>query len=245
MDLMLKGKRALVLGSSSGIGKAIAQSLIQEGASVALCSRSLDRLAATAREIGAETFIAHDLSKPKAGEIAVKEVIERLGGIDILVTNTGGPAKGGIESITNEQWSNDFQGLWLSVVDSIRAALPSMKTQKFGRILLVTSLAAKEPLNGLTTSNGLRAGLSGLCKSISSEVAPFGITINALLPGYTDTERLQELNLSEERIKQMVPAGRLGRPEELGDLASFLASPKAGYITGQSLVIDGGAVRGY
>jgi 3-oxoacyl-[acyl-carrier protein] reductase len=120
-----------------------------------------------------------------------------------------------------------------------------MKENNFGRILLVTSLAAKEPLSGLTTSNGLRAGLPGLCKSIANEYSAFGITLNLLLPGYTNTDRLKNLKLSEDKIKQLVPAGRLGEPQELADLAAFLASPRAGYITGQSIVIDGGALKGH
>jgi 3-oxoacyl-[acyl-carrier protein] reductase len=123
--------------------------------------------------------------------------------------------------------------------------LPEMKKQKFGRILMITSLAAKEPLPALTTSNGLRAGLAGLAKSIANEVAADGITLNLLLPGYTNTDRLKELNLSDERVKQIVPAGRLGEPRELADLACFLASPRAGYITGQSIAVDGGALKGH
>ena len=112
-------------------------------------------------------------------------------------------------------------------------------------IILITSLAAKEPLSGLTTSNGLRAGLAGLCKSLANEVAPFGITVNVLLPGYTNTDRLKDLKLTEDRVKQMVPAGRLGDPRELADLAAFLASPKAGYITGQSIAVDGGVIKSF
>ena len=120
-----------------------------------------------------------------------------------------------------------------------------MKKNNYGRIILVTSLAAKEPLSGLTTSNGFRAGLAGLAKSIANEVAANGITLNLLLPGYTATDRLKELNLSDEKIRQLVPAGRLGEPGELADLACFLASPLAAYITGQSIAVDGGVLRSH
>jgi 3-oxoacyl-[acyl-carrier protein] reductase len=244
MDLKLKGKKALVMGSSSGLGRAVAESLIEEGAEVVLCSRSEDRLQKAVKEIGAKAGFVCDLTK--AGEVLklIAKTSETLGGIDILVTNTGGPQKGQFFEVTNDQWHTDFQSLWMSVVESLRAVLPAMQKQKFGRVLMITSLAAKEPMSGLTTSNGLRAGLAGLAKSIANEVAADGVTINLLLPGYTATDRLKDLKLSPEKIQQMVPAGRLGDPRELADLACFLASPRAGYITGQSIAVDGGVLRG-
>ena len=245
MDLQLKGKKALVMGASTGIGRSIAEVLIQEGAEVTICSRSLDKLEKTAKEIGAKHVLTCDLTKEGEAKAVVEKAIQIMGGVDILVTNTGGPNKGNFADISDGQWYEDFQSLWMSVVESLKVALPKMKANNYGRVLLVTSLAAKEPLNGLTTSNGLRAGLAGLSKSIANEYAPFGITVNLLLPGYTATDRLKELKLTDERIKQMVPAGRLGDPHELADLAAFLASPRAGYITGQSILIDGGVTRGY
>lgn len=245
MDLQLKGKKALVMGSSTGIGRAIAESLIAEGVQVALCARDEDRLQKTVKEIGAQVGFSCDLSRAGNAAQLVKKAMDALGGLDIIVTNTGGPKKGAFLEVTEGQWHEDFQNLWMTVVESLKVALPSMKKQNFGRILMVTSLAAKEPLAGLTTSNGLRAGLAGLAKSVANEVAAHNITLNLLLPGYTATDRLKELNLSDERVKQLVPAGRLGEPSELADLATFLASPKAGYITGQSIAIDGGALRGH
>ncbi len=245
MDLQLENKKAIVFGSSGGIGYAIAKSLTQEKARVCLNSRDSTRLEKAKTSLKTEFGITADLTKPEEAKRAVKMAIEKMQGLDILVMNTGGPSKGNFTDITNEQWLLDFQNLWLSFTDAVKEALPQMKKQNFGRILLVTSLAAKEPLSALTTSNGLRAGLAGLCKSLANEVAPFGITVNSLLPGYTNTERLKDLNLTEERVKQMVPAGRLGDPQELADLAAFLASPKAGYITGQSVVVDGGVLRSF
>ncbi len=245
MDLGLKNKKALVFGSSMGIGRAIAESLIAEGAQVAICSRNFDRLQKVGSEIGAKLCVAADLTEAKGASRAVKEVMQKMGGIDILVTNTGGPAKGIFTDISEGQWHQDFQSLWMSVVESLNVVLPEMKKNNYGRILMVTSIAGKEPLPALTTSNGLRAGLEGLCKSVATEVAPFGITVNVLRPGYTNTDRLKELNLSEERIKQMVPAGRLGDPKEFADFAAFLSSPRAGYITGQCISIDGGVQKSH
>lgn len=245
MDLKLKGKRALVMGASTGIGRAIAESLIEEGANVSICSRNLDRLKQTADQIHCPHYFSADFSKVGEGRRAVEIAIEQWKGLDILVTNTGGPKKNSFLDVSRDQWLEDFQSLWLSVTEGLHAALPVMKSQNYGRILMVTSLAAKEPLPGLTTSNGLRAGLAGLAKSIANEYASSGITLNLLLPGYTNTDRLKELNLSDERVKQMVPAGRLGDPRELADLCTFLASPRAGYITGQSIAIDGGALKSF
>lgn len=243
MDLGLKGKRALVMGGSTGLGKAIARALSAEGARVALCARGQARLEATARELGAVPLVC-DLSAPGAGEAVVKEAVERLGGLDVLVCNTGGPPTGAFEALSTEQWQAGFQGLFLSAVEAMRAALPVMRAQDFGRILLVTSVAAREPIANLTVSNALRAGLLGLVNTASREVAAAGVTINALLPGYTKTERLEELGVTDEQLASQIPAGRLGKPEELGALAAFLASESAAYVTGQAIACDGGYLRG-
>lgn len=245
MDLKLKGKKALVFGSSQGIGKAIAQSLIAEGAEVFISSRREPELAATAKEIGAKGYAVGDLTQPGDATRIAKDALQFLGQLDIVVTNTGGPAKGTFEQISIEQWLKDFQSLWLSAVEALQVCLPTMKIHNYGRILMVTSIAGNEPLPALTTSNGLRAGLEGLCKSIANENAPFGITVNVLRPGYTNTDRLKELKLSDEQVQKMVPAGRLGEPQELADLATYLASPRAGYITGQCISIDGGVQKSY
>jgi 3-oxoacyl-[acyl-carrier protein] reductase len=243
MELKIKGKRALVMGSSSGLGKAIAHALIQEGAIVTICGRNEVNLNHTAQEIRAHLAIACDFDKPGSSRHLIKTISEKLGPLDILVTNTGGPPKGSFEEITQEQWLQGFHGLWLSTVEAIQAVLPGMKKQNWGRILLVTSVAAKEAMNHLTVSNGLRAGLLGLTKSMSNDLAKTGITINALLPGYTRTQRLQELGIPEEKITVQIPAGRLGEPEELAALAAFLASEQAGYITGQAIACDGGYMK--
>lgn len=243
MDLGLAGKRALVMGASSGLGKAIARALRAEGAMVAVCARGPERLQETARELGA-TAIACDLSVPGAGEGVVRQALEALGGLDILVCNTGGPPAGRFEELSSAQWQAGFQGLFMSTLDAIRAALPTMRAHGFGRILLVTSVAAKEPIANLTVSNALRAGLLGLTNSLSREVAAHGVTVNALLPGYTRTERLVELGVTDEQLASQIPAGRLGQPEELADLTTFLASERAAYVTGQAIACDGGYLHG-
>lgn len=245
MELNLTGKTALVFGASQGIGKAIAESLIKEGVKVAICSRTESTLNETKDNIGADLAIAGDLTKPGEAKRITEETIKHFGKLDILVSNTGGPAKNNFADVTTEQWQTDFQSIWLSVTESLQAALPKMAENNYGRVLMVTSVAAKEPLPGLTTSNGLRAGLSGLTRSISTEYASSGITLNLLLPGYTNTDRLKALNLSEEKVKELVPAGRLGHPQELADLATFLASEKGAYITGQSIAVDGGVLKGH
>lgn len=244
MELGLTGKRALVMGASSGLGKAIAVELVREGARVAICARGVTKLQAIADEIGAEAAIAGDLSAPGAGGQTVRTAAEHLGGLDILVTNTGGPPTGSFLDLSAEQWQKGFEGLWQSATDAMRAAIPGMRANGWGRILLVTSVAAREPIANLTVSNALRAGLLGLANTLSREVAPMGITVNALLPGYTKTERLAELGVSDEQMAGQIPAGRLGRPEELAALATFLASDRAAYITGQAIACDGGWMRG-
>lgn len=245
MDLQLKGKNALIFGSTGGIGKAVAESLIKEGVQVYINGRIEEKCSKVAEEIGAKGYYVGDLSETTTASLITKKFINEHERLDILVTNTGGPKKGDFLEVTIEQWKTDYQSLWLSVVESLHEAIPAMRKNNYGRVLLVTSLAAKEPLPGLTTSNGLRAGLAGLVRSMANEFSQNGITFNLLLPGYTNTDRIKALNLSEDKIKEMVPAGRLGEPEELADLATFLASPKAGYITGQSIAIDGGVLKGH
>ncbi len=243
MDLKIKNKRALVMGGSAGIGFSIAKILKEEGVEVAICARSKDKLEMASGELGVKSFEC-DLSKEGAGRRAVEKATELLGGVDILVSNTGGPPKGHFEDLSPTDWQAGFQNLWMSTVDSIQASLPQMREQSWGRILLVTSVAAKEPMSKLTISNGLRAGLHGLAKSISHEVAKFNITINSILPGYTATDRLKELGIPDEVMTSQIPMGRLGEPDEMGELAAFLASDRARYITGQFIAVDGGYLKG-
>ena len=243
MDLNLEGKKALIFGSTSGIGKAIAASLVAEGAEVYINGRTAEKCESIKAEIGAAGFYNGDLTQAGTASEIVKKMISEIGPIDVLVTNTGGPQKGDFLDIDLTQWNKDYQSIYLSVVESLQVAIPHMQKNQFGRVIMVTSLAAKEPRAGLTTSNGLRPGLAGLARTLSNEFSKDGITFNLILPGFTNTDRLKGLNLTEESIKSMVPAGRLGDPSELGNLAAYLASPLAGYITAQSITIDGGVNR--
>jgi 3-oxoacyl-[acyl-carrier protein] reductase len=242
MDLGLSNKRALVTGASRGLGKAVAAALRAEGASVAICARDLARVEAAAKEIGAVGFAA-DLSAPDGADVALRHANQKLGGIDILVINTGGPPAGTFDGVSDEAWRRAFEGLWMSSVQLIRGCLPGMRQRRFGRILIVTSISAREPLANLTISNALRPGLHGLINSLSREVAADGITLNALMPGYTLTERIREIGVDTDAIAKDIPAGRMGRPEEFAALAAFLASEQAGYICGQAIAVDGGYLR--
>jgi len=243
MELGLKNKISLVMGASSGLGYAIAKELIAEGSSVAISSRDEERLQLAKLQLGARLALTADFRKSRSAADLVHHVVDALGKVDVLVCNTGGPPKGGFEKISIEDWTSEFQNLWLSVVESVQASLPGMKERKWGRIIFVTSVAAKEPMNELTISNGFRAGLLGLTKTLSNEFARFGITVNALLPGYTRTERLQELGIAEDKMTSQIPAQRLGEPQELAALAAFIASEKAAYITGQAIACDGGYLK--
>ncbi len=238
----MKAKRALVTGASKGLGKAIAGALRTEGAVVAICARDVGRIAAAAQEIGAVGLVG-DLSIPGAAANILRQAIDKLGGVDILVVNTGGPAAGTFDTTADEAWRSAFENLWMSTVDLIRGCLPGMRECRFGRIMIVTSMTAREPLSKLMISNALRPGIHGLVNALSREVAGDGITVNAIMPGYTLTERLRAIGIDEQQIAAQIPARRLGRPEEFAALATFLASEQAGYICGQAIACDGGYLR--
>ncbi len=245
MDLGLKNKTALIMGSTSGLGLAVAQLLSNEGVRVAICGTNPEKLEKAKILTHASFARQCDLNLPSAGSKLVEEVLQEFGSLDILVCNTGGPPKGKFLDISQEQWTKGFQGLWMSAVDAMRSSIPQMQKNKWGRIVLVTSVAAKEAIQDLTISNGFRAGLLGLTKSISNDVAGFGITVNAVLPGHTRTERLKALGVNESEIIQHIPARRLGEPEEFAALVGFLVSNQAGFISGQAIAADGGAMKGF
>ena len=242
MDLNLMGKRALVTGGSRGLGRAVAAALVREGAKVAICARNDTRVRETATQLGALAF-ACDLTPRGAGKTLTEDVVQAMGGIDVLVVNTGGPPTGTFDTLNDDAWATALDGLFLSAVDLIRGALPGMRQRGWGRILVVTSVAAKEPHPGLILSNAIRPALHGLVNALSREVASDGVTVNAILPGLTRTERLEEIGVSEAAVAVQVPAGRMGTPEEFAALATFLVSGPAGYVTGQAIACDGGLLR--
>jgi 3-oxoacyl-[acyl-carrier protein] reductase len=222
----------------------MAKAFADEGAKVAICSHDIGKIEAAAKKIQGSLPFVCDLEKSGEGTRLVKDVKSRLGGLDVLVTNSGGPPKGHFSALKMEDWEKGFRGLWMGPLECIYEALPSMKEQKWGRIILSTSTSAKEPIAGLTISNAMRAGLLGLMKTLSIEVASSHVTVNAILPGYTDTEHLASLKIPDSVFNQLIPMHRLGRPDELASLALFLGSEVAAYITGQAIACDGGALRG-
>jgi 3-oxoacyl-[acyl-carrier protein] reductase len=249
MDLGLDGKVALVTGGSRGIGRAIAEALAGEGARVAVTSRSAEAGAAVAGAIGgkAYTFDSGDLGTVDG----LVDAVERdLGPIDLYVANTGGPPAGADPlGFTDEEWEAAHRTLVVSPMAILRRVLPGMRERGFGRVLAVSSSAAREPLSHLQLSNANRPGLLAAFKHLAHENAADGITFNAVLPGRIATDRIAHqagsMEAAEAAAREQIPAGRLGRPEELAAAAAFLMSVPAAYVTGQSLLIDGGVTRSW
>lgn len=261
MDLGIKGKTALVTGASSGLGLAVAVALSNEGAQVAINSRSDENLKRAAEQIKKLTgtvpsIFPGDLAVEGKAEEIVDSVSQKLDSIDILVANAGGPPAGPFMSHTKEVWQKSADLTLFASMNLTRAVLPAMVEKKWGRVVFVTSIAVKQPIDGLIISNTLRAGLTGFAKTISNEYAQFGLTINTVCPGYTKTDRLQELADSKSQALGKnpediyndwiadTPAGRLGHPDELAALIAFLSSEKAAFITGSSIAVDGGSYKG-
>ena len=253
MDLGIQNKTALVLASSKGLGNAVAMELAKEGAKVIICGTNAVALAATEAAIeavapGNVVSVICDITDEAQRKNLVAVSVKAFGPIQILVTNTGGPATGPFEQFNLNDWKNMYNLLFLSAVDIIQQVLPGMKTKGFGRILTITSVAVKQPADNLISSNAIRASLLGLVKSLSNEVAAYGITVNNIMPGYTITNRLQQLiekNPKVNDVKETIPMKRFGTPEEFAAAAAFLVSERAGYITGQSLAVDGGWIKGH
>jgi 3-oxoacyl-[acyl-carrier protein] reductase len=253
MDLGIQNRVALVLASSKGLGKAVAIELAKEGAKVILCGTDAKALSATETEIrsisGANvcSFVC-DITDEVQRKRLVEQSVNAFGEIEILITNTGGPAAGPFEQFKLEDWKYLYNLLFLSAVDIIQQVLPGMKSKGFGRILTITSVAVKQPADNLISSNAVRTSLLGLVKSLSNEVAGYGITVNNLLPGYTNTNRLENLiekNPEVNKVKEAIPMKRFGAPSEFAAAAAFLVSDRASYITGQSLAVDGGWIKGH
>ena len=261
MFLGLRGKTALVGAASKGLGYAIARELAMEGATIVICARTKEPLKAArdkiATETGAKVYaIQADLSKYDDVKRVTSTSIEKLGRIDVLVNNNGGPPAGPFETHDTAVWQEAFDQILRSAVEMSRAVIPGMKERHWGRIINVTSMAAKQPVDNLILSNSLRAAVHGFARTLANEVAEFGITVNNILPGYTRTERVESLAAATakrdnvdaatvlNRFEKDVPMRRLGEPEEFAALAAFLASERASYITAQSIAADGGWVRG-
>ncbi|MGA2490966.1 MAG: SDR family oxidoreductase [Anaerolineales bacterium] len=262
MDLQLKDKRALVTGSSRGLGYATALALAKEGCWVAVNSRDELKVSAAAMTIAAAETGSHviglagDVTDPEVPERLVGESARAFGGLDILITNAGGPPSGVFESFNEATWQKAIDLSLMSHVRLIRAALPYLKRSKAASVLTVTSYSVKQPIPTLVLSNSIRAATVGLTKSLALELGKDGIRFNSILPGWTETERVYDLmksraaqngtTLEEEIAKQSKdsPLGRMGRPEEFAKAAVFLVSPAASYITGVMLTVDGGMYKG-
>ncbi len=260
MDLGLKGKVAFVAAASKGLGRAVAEEFAHEGASLILCARNaetLNRVAVQIAEISNVSVlpVVADVSNAEDIARAVQSGIEKFGRIDILVTNAGGPPAGQFEDLSSETWEAATRLTLNSVLELTRAVLPGMKQRQWGRVLNITSITVKQPVDNLMLSNSMRAAVTGFARTLANEVATCGITVNNILPGYTRTERVEELgdaaairegiSAKEATAKweAEIPMKRLGEPREFAALAAFLVSARASYITGQSIAVDGGWIR--
>lgn len=260
MELNLQNKIVLVTASSMGIGRAAAELFIKEGCKVAICSRNKENLLKTVKEIKSlynvePLWIVCDINKLEDIENTVKVVSETYGDINILVNNCGGPPAGFFEDMKDEDWEFAFEQILMSTVRFTRLVLPGMKAKNWGRIINITSLSVKQPVDNLILSNSLRSAVTAFAKTLSNQVGKFNITVNNVAPGYTLTSRLYELAVvkakqsgisHEEVLSSManeVPMKRLARPDEVASLIVYLASEQAGYITGSTIMVDGGVVK--
>ncbi len=259
MDLGLKNKKAIVLAASKGLGKAAAESLAVEGCHLAICARNEQQLQETANQLrknGVDVFArAIDVAEPDQLIPFMNESISALGGIDILVTNAGGPPVKSFEETNETEWHYWYDVTFMTVVRSVQSVLPHFKKQKWGRIINITSISVKAPVERLIYSNALRLAVVGLAKTLSIELGPYNITVNNVAPGYHLTQGLeriikkrQEAGEKRENIlaqwENSIPLRRIGKPQDLASLIAFLASEKASFITGTTIQVDGGLFRG-
>ena len=262
MDLNLKNKNAIVCASSQGLGKAAAIDLAMEGVNLAICSRDQEKIDRAKEEILMKTdqkikIFSLEVNLDSEEEINefYKEVESNLGSVDILVNNTGGPPPRTFEQISDEDWQNAFNSTMMSAVRLSRAVIPNMKKNNWGRIINISSVSVKSPVNGLFLSNSIRMGVLGWAKALADELAMYGVTVNTVCPGYTKTERVEAILDSqsstsgkskediEKAIADNIPMKRVGEPEDLAGLITFLASEKANYMTGLAVQVDGGSAR--
>jgi 3-oxoacyl-[acyl-carrier protein] reductase len=261
MDLGLRDKVALVTASSRGLGRACAHSLSAEGAKVVICARGGKTLRAAADEIAGDTnnqvlAIVADLTSARDCRQVVQETFDYFGGLHVLVTNNGGPPAGYFFDIDDNEWYRSVDLTLMSAIRLIRAAVPHMREQGWGRIINIASVSVKEPIDNLMLSNSLRPGVVGMARTLANQLAADGITVNNVLPGYILTERVKGLAETQARSQgkspdevldgfaEPIPIGRIGKPEELAAVVAFLASEQASYVNGTSILVDGGRYKG-
>jgi 3-oxoacyl-[acyl-carrier protein] reductase len=261
VDLGLKGRAAAVAASSRGLGRAVARALAAEGASVAMCGRDRGRIEEAAewvaRETGGRTrAVVADVGVAEDCRRFVDEAASAFGRLDVLVTNTGGPRPGGFEAVADGDWEQAFRVTLANVVHLVRAAVPHMRRNRWGRIVNVASISAKQPVDGLVLSNAFRPAIAGLAKTLANELGRDGILVNTVCPGYTRTDRLEELGrvraqaagTTPEQVMadlvRAVPVGRVAEPEEFAAVVAFLCSERSSYVSGAVIPVDGGAARG-
>jgi 3-oxoacyl-[acyl-carrier protein] reductase len=261
METGLKGRVAIVAASSKGLGKAVAMGLAKEGAKLALCSRNAGSVEQAAAEIGSAAgveVLAEAVDVTVESQVAgfVKRTVERFGSVDVCVTNAGGPPSKTFAETTVEDWRRGVDLNLMSTLYFAREVLPLMQQQRWGRLITITSMTVKQPVDGLILSNSVRAAVSGLVKTLANEYGPYNVLVNNVCPGYTLTARLDDLanklaaesGQSREQVDarwtSQIPLRRLARPEEFADLVVFLASERASYITGASIAVDGGFIKG-
>ena len=262
MNLNLKNKNAIVCASSQGLGKAAALDLAEEGVNLAICSRDQDKINKVKEEIHQKTkseikviALKVDLDSPDEIQAFYKQVENDLGSVDILVNNNGGPPPSTFEQLSDDDWQKAFNSTMMSCLRLSKLVIPNMKKNAWGRIINISSVSVKTPVNGLFLSNSLRMGVLGWAKALSDELAPHGVTVNTVCPGYTRTERVEAIletqsNSSglkkediEKSIAENIPMKRVGEAEDLAGLITFLASEKADYMTGLAIQVDGGSAR--
>lgn len=261
MDLQLKDKTALIAGASRGLGYAAALALAREGCRVVVNSRDADKVKMAAERIGRETGasalgLAGDVSQAEVPAQLVARTVEALGGLDLLVTNSSGPTPGMLEALDESAWQKGIELAFLSHLRLVKAALPHLKKSKAASVLAITSYSVKQPIPNLLISNSVRAATVGMMKSLAMELGKDGIRFNSILPGWTTTERVEELiefraknnnsTLEQESAKIIaeIPLGRMAKPEEFGAVAAFILSPAASYVHGVALPVDGGIIKG-
>ncbi|MCP2339671.1 SDR family oxidoreductase [Actinomadura rupiterrae] len=246
MDLGLGGRRAAVAAASSGLGFEAARALVAEGASVAICGRDRDRLTVAARRLGDRAYpVLADVGTPEGATAFVREAQNALGGVDVLVTNAGGPPPGGFASTPLDAYQSALDLNLMSVVAMCKAAVPAMQDQGWGRVVGITSISVRQPIPTLILSNTARAGATGFLKTLALEVAKDGVTVNSLQPGYHATERLRSLRGGDlDAVAGGIPTGTVGDPADFGAFVAFLCSEQARFVTGSAITVDGGEYAG-